>query len=809
MGYCAPPLRCAPGCSRHTLAVCRRQSPMRCVATSLPALHAAGMAAGDGDWPAVWAVPAASQFAPGVRALGAREIGRRAGRVRLAESLSPTAMLRLRCVARLPGHRGCVNVARFAPSGMLLGTGSDDCTVGLWVRAGATTPRISALDTARDDCICGEWHGDGDALPVDDAGHLGSTSKGLAPLRLASRLRTGHAGNIFGLGFFPGREDALATAAADGEVRFFDLNSSTSASALTGMNGDATGMAQRVCCIGPFVALSAATDGCARIHDVRAPELCGQAAVVCRWPEGRLRALDAHPLEPNVFAAAGDGALARLFDLRSSAAKSKHAAIAAIAARFSLAGAFCELQACSPEQPSPRVSGLRWSPDGHRIVASCIGGGVRVFGAGPVWERLATLPSASASAEARRGARSRAAEASLVRGRAGAVASASHVPRRPEQERFQDGFPRHVEAEREKRGLLSWTMTWASMQAELLSEEAPWNELAVPLHSGGAAPADAVGLSRRLVRALHMWSRGGSAAGSARSSAPTADWRRAVLAEAGGLVSLPSVKPSCEQLEGARNVRTVKEAVFLGPESNVVVAGSDCGSLFAWSIGGSRSGQVQPQLLRAWRADGRIANVAEPVPATRSAPGSCAALSGGWSLISAGIDYDIKAWDLIGPAAGAGREAEACDERPLPRDPEWAVRAATAALRDGDRDRDRGGSADASLAVRQAFADLDSHRFASSAHGPCATFGETWPLFPRDLLPEGCPPGPAGVFCAAAAQGASLAATDSSTTDASMRAETLAAYRAAPIGWAATPSQLRALVEANVCALLQASAARR
>lgn len=511
-----------------------------------------------------------------------------------------------------------------------------------------------------------------------------------------------------------------------------------------------------------------------------------------------------------MFATAGDGASARLFDMRSAPATSRHAAIAAMAGRFGLAGAFCELQAALPTQHTPRVSGVRWSPDGHRIVTSCIGGAVCVFDAGRVWARLATLSTATASPERRRGARSRAAAAVAVARSREAPGPSLRRPRLPAPGRYQEGFPRHVEGGREKRGLLSWTMTWASMQAELLSEEARWDELAVPLH-GGAASDDAVGLSRRLVRALHSWSRGGdSAAGNVRSSAPTADWRRAVLTEAGGLASVPSMQPSCEQLVGARNVRTVKEAVFLGPESNVVVAGSDCGSLFAWSIGGCKSGQVQPQLLRAWRADGRIANVAEPVPATQSVSGTCAALAGGWSLVTSGIDYDIKAWDLIGPAAGAGREAEDCEEDPLPRDPEWAVKAATAALRDDDQDCE---GVDSPSAVKQAFADLDAHRFASSAHGPCATLSETWPLFPRSMLPEGCPPGPAGVFCAAAAQGASLAAKATSADEGSPRAahaaHRLAAYSASPVGWAATPSQLRALVEANTCALLRAGAVRR
>eukprot|EP01012_Entosiphon_sulcatum_P011329 TRINITY_DN16848_c0_g1_i2.p1 TRINITY_DN16848_c0_g1~~TRINITY_DN16848_c0_g1_i2.p1 ORF type:complete len:470 (+),score=69.40 TRINITY_DN16848_c0_g1_i2:320-1729(+) len=84
--------------------------------------------------------------------------------------------------------------------------------------------------------------------------------------------------------------------------------------------------------------------------------------------------------------------------------------------------------------------------------------------------------------------------------------------------------------------------------------------------------------------------------------------------------------PVMVTLSGHRNVETVKEVTFYGVDSEYVMSGSDCGSIFLWD---SRTGALLKKLPRA---DSRTINCISANPTNATVIASC------------GIDSDIKIW---------------------------------------------------------------------------------------------------------------------------------------------------------------------
>jgi len=75
-------------------------------------------------------------------------------------------------------------------------------------------------------------------------------------------------------------------------------------------------------------------------------------------------------------------------------------------------------------------------------------------------------------------------------------------------------------------------------------------------------------------------------------------------------------------LRGHRTVETVKECNFLGPRSEYVISGSDCGHAFIWR-------KSDGEIINILQGDGRITNVVQGNPVT------C-------SLVTAGLDDTVK-----------------------------------------------------------------------------------------------------------------------------------------------------------------------
>jgi len=80
-----------------------------------------------------------------------------------------------------------------------------------------------------------------------------------------------------------------------------------------------------------------------------------------------------------------------------------------------------------------------------------------------------------------------------------------------------------------------------------------------------------------------------------------------------------------QQYKGHRNIRTVKEVKFMGPKSEYLVSGSDCGHIFLWDTHTSK-------IVNILRGDKHIVNCLAPKPTEEPV------------LATSGIDYDVKIW---------------------------------------------------------------------------------------------------------------------------------------------------------------------
>ncbi|KAL0479546.1 hypothetical protein AKO1_007771 [Acrasis kona] len=77
--------------------------------------------------------------------------------------------------------------------------------------------------------------------------------------------------------------------------------------------------------------------------------------------------------------------------------------------------------------------------------------------------------------------------------------------------------------------------------------------------------------------------------------------------------------------KGHVNVRTVKEVQFLGPRSEYIAAGSDCGNIFIYN-------SKNAEIVNVMKGDRDVVNCIDPHPSCKL------------SFVSSGIDSDCKVW---------------------------------------------------------------------------------------------------------------------------------------------------------------------
>lgn len=280
----------------------------------------------------------------------------------------------LRCVGVAEGHDGCINCLNWDEDGRLLATGSDDTTVRLWrynERAGAI--------------------------------HAGL-------LQPVATLSTGHRGNIFAVNFVPGFPQFVLSGAADGTVRLCDADRPRLP--LVRLWRAHQGMVHEVLPLTPAVFVSVGGDGQVRLFDLRerTPVSAAREFVVARF-EHALSAADVHPSHREWIVVAGRHSCAHLLDLRglSTAAVARDSAVPNVPPPPRLVSGppssspttaaatrsrstdpvivrptrrschFADFDAgralrptMGREVPTSHITGVRFSPDGHRLATTYV-----------------------------------------------------------------------------------------------------------------------------------------------------------------------------------------------------------------------------------------------------------------------------------------------------------------------------------------------------------------------------------------------------------------------------------------------------
>jgi len=105
------------------------------------------------------------------------------------------------------------------------------------------------------------------------------------------------------------------------------------------------------------------------------------------------------------------------------------------------------------------------------------------------------------------------------------------------------------------------------------------------------------------------------------------EWEDVVEPQTNGIKGDPSEYSSQYKVvcKGHVNVRTVKEVQFLGPRSEFIAAGSDCGNIFIYN---SRNAEI----VNVVKGDRDVVNCIDPHPSCKL------------SFVSSGIDSDCKVW---------------------------------------------------------------------------------------------------------------------------------------------------------------------
>ncbi|CAO1623984.1 unnamed protein product [Parajaminaea phylloscopi] len=246
-----------------------------------------------------------------------------------------TSRANRRAVGGRIGHSGCVNALCWSESGQLLASGSDDTRVFLWQLGTSHTHPASAKASRTQRR---PWIGTRSAAPALQAGSS-QRSPAFPSLHIgmAAEIATGHTANIFSVAFAPHSSDSrLFTAAGDSQIRIFDLNRSHNGARVDvgtkwydRYDQSSGGVecrtlrchrrrAKRLATENsPDILLSVAEDGDVRSHDLRTHHQCRSA---CPRPllhsSTPLYSLSVSPMQPYLFAVAGESPYAYLYDRR-------------------------------------------------------------------------------------------------------------------------------------------------------------------------------------------------------------------------------------------------------------------------------------------------------------------------------------------------------------------------------------------------------------------------------------------------------------------------------------------------------------
>lgn len=262
---------------------------------------------------------------------------------------------------RLSQPSGCINALGYSSTGELLAAAGDDMGVHVWA--------------------AGMQH------------------------QYRCRLETCHGGNVFGVEFAPGREDLVATCAADSTINLLTLERPHCATVR--QISCHTNMVNSICFpfYSPAILCSVGADGKCFVTDLRCPLSAGTSSAMASSLvvdfKCSLTDVDASPQHGNLLAVAGRNPTAFVVDLRCATAGGSAAGLSAASApaagashdlpRCCVAELWCGFEtgasessttnrlALQPAMLRAHTTGIRWSPDGAFVAACSIKGGVRVF----------------------------------------------------------------------------------------------------------------------------------------------------------------------------------------------------------------------------------------------------------------------------------------------------------------------------------------------------------------------------------------------------------------------------------------------
>lgn len=430
----------------------------------------------------------------------------------------------------LEGHTGCVNAISWARDGEMLLTGGDDTTVRI-------------------------WRPDSSGGPQEH------------PYKCEGVVETGHRGNIFNAHMLP-HSNRIATVAGDGQVRVFDVGSTTPTSFIAGetyyKRKDAvlavlrchTSRTKRIVAEqSPDNFLSVAEDGQVRQHDLRTRHTCRSS---CPPPIVKVRhelsTLALSPLAPHQFVVAGDSPFGYLFDRRQAGRyvreefgevpSSSDTDLALCVRRFGR-----QISTQERKRLNVHVTGARMSAyNGHEVLLSYSGDGVYLFSTrDDVVDGSELLPQESGSPKSPT---------------AGQSAGLPHLP-----------------------GSLISMARNELMEADIDAAEAAEEE------DGSSSSGN---------------SDNGEEDDDEDEDQEMDDDLPASYLNDRYRPNIPVVLPR-RKFVGACNVETVKDVNFLGPYDEMIVSGSDDGHFFVWD---KASGNISG----VYEGDGSVVNVVESHP---------------------------------------------------------------------------------------------------------------------------------------------------------------------------------------------------
>eukprot|EP00898_Chlorokybus_atmophyticus_P005460 jgi/Chlat1/5915/Chrsp4S06248 len=540
----------------------------------------------------------------------------------------------------LDGHSGCVNCLSWASldtagqgvNTLLLSSG-DDCRVRLW-------------DTNSGECI--------------------------------RKYHSGHCGNVFCVKQVAAEPDKILTCAADGQVRLSSVSRGTSCEL-----GRHAGIAHKLDMVGANEVYSCGGDGTIQHWDLREKGQFGMQAVVAHvkndyngFLHGGLHSIAVEPINQwHVAAGGATDNLVRVWDRRMWGGSD----VASSSSPCSLVATFCPPPSGSGSSvsfPYSRVTSVAYSHDGAGLLASYAGGDVWVF---PTEDRVSASTDSKDDADDG-GESERCAGVDERRRVEGAQSGEAIRECRGWRGAFERWRRRRREGSDTGQSAASTDATPNAPNAATHDSHAddtntesstpsppPYPGTEGDRQSDSDPPPPKLPLStwRRHWRRVRECESGGTPGTGGEGERISARADIALLLSALSFPPLPPLPPlppppppppyllssshsdlytlsassssstrsSSRQssvpmsYRGHRNVRTVKDAGFLGSRSQWVWSGSDDGFLYIWD---RHTGSLAAKL----RSDSQVVNCAAFDPST------C-------TLATGGLEHTVKVWEPV------------------------------------------------------------------------------------------------------------------------------------------------------------------